>query len=81
MNLVGNAVKFTNAGSIELELQRDDTWVRVRVRDQGPGIPAHQLERIFEPFTQLSIADPQLPGGTGLGLAVTRMLAGSSGAA
>jgi signal transduction histidine kinase len=75
VNLLGNAVKFTDTGSIELDFECDDGWFTFRVRDHGPGIPADQLERIFEPFTQLGSNDAQLPAGTGLGLPVSRMLA------
>jgi signal transduction histidine kinase len=75
VNLLGNAVKFTNGDSIEMGFQCDDGWFTFRVSDHGPGIPADQLEHIFEPFTQLGSNDPQLPAGTGLGLPVSRMLA------
>jgi signal transduction histidine kinase len=75
VNLLGNAVKFTNGTSVDLGYRCDHGWVTFHVRDHGPGIPADQLERIFEPFTQLGGNNAQLPAGTGLGLPVSRMLA------
>jgi PAS domain S-box-containing protein len=75
-NLLGNAVKFTEAGTVRVEVSRaaDDT-AEVTVRDTGPGIPAHQLDLIFEPFTQGDQSNTREKGGTGLGLAVSRRLA------
>jgi PAS domain S-box-containing protein len=75
LNLVGNAVKFTDSGEVELSTERSAEWVVFRVRDTGPGIPSDQLERIFEPFTQLDQSHTRIKGGTGLGLTVSRKLA------
>jgi signal transduction histidine kinase len=75
VNLVGNAVKFTTGAEVDIELVRDDRWVTFRVTDSGPGIAADELERIFEPFTQLDGTEGRRPSGTGLGLPVSRMLA------
>jgi signal transduction histidine kinase len=75
VNIIGNAVKFTSGNAIEVTADTDGDRVAFHVRDHGPGIPGDQLERIFEPFTQLAAAHPQLPAGTGLGLPVSRMLA------
>jgi PAS domain S-box-containing protein len=76
MNLVGNAVKFTDHGEVNVLLEaRDGGTVTIRVRDTGPGIPSDQLERIFEPFTQCDQGLTREKGGAGLGLAVSRRLA------
>jgi PAS domain S-box-containing protein len=73
MNLVGNAIKFTpEGGRIELTARQLDHQVRIEVRDNGPGIPPEQQQRIFEAFVRLA----QTGGaeGTGLGLAITARL-------
>jgi len=76
INLLGNAVKFTESGEIELELVGDGRSGCVfRVRDTGPGIAAADLEAIFEPFRQLDQSNTRQKGGTGLGLTVSRQLA------
>ncbi len=74
-NLLTNAAKFTPPGGrIEVLIQRQSERVRVRVRDNGPGIAADQLERIFEPFVQADRARDVLRGGLGLGLAIVSSL-------
>ena len=74
-NLVGNALKFTEVGAVEIELRRRDAWVEVEVRDTGPGIPPEDHERIFEAFWQAEETDTRSHGGTGLGLAISRRFA------
>ncbi len=73
-NLVGNAVKFTTEGSVELALSCTDNILCVSVRDTGPGIAADVQARIFEPFTQADASMARRHGGTGLGLAISRRL-------
>ena len=75
VNLLGNAVKFTDAGEVELRLGSVDGCATFQVRDTGPGVPPEHLERIFEPFTQVDQSVTRLKGGTGLGLAVSRRMA------
>jgi CheY-like chemotaxis protein len=71
INLVGNAVKFTDAGKVRLSIARiDDHSFRFEVIDTGSGIPAEARDKIFEPFTQGS--EGMKKGGTGLGLAISR---------
>ncbi len=76
MNLLGNAVKFTESGAVELELAEDaQGGCAFHVRDTGPGIAARDQELIFEPFRQLDQSSTRQQGGTGLGLTVSRQLA------
>src|SRR4029077_10975995 len=74
VNLVGNAVKFTAAGSVRLTLNRVGDLLRFEVRDTGIGITEKQMETVFEPFTQADGSHTRQFGGTGLGLAITRRL-------
>ena len=75
LNLVGNALKFTERGSVDLEVSRTGERARVEVRDTGRGIPGEKLEQIFEPFAQVEQGHTRIAGGTGLGLTVSRRLA------
>jgi signal transduction histidine kinase len=80
LNLLGNAVKFTpSGGRVGVEIDGDASRVAIRVRDTGPGIPADQLGRIFEPFVQLDRSLSSRHEGTGLGLAISRDLARGMG--
>lgn len=73
-NLVGNAVKFTESGSVVLGLSARDGVLVFEVTDSGPGIPPEVQARIFEPFTQADASMARRHGGTGLGLAICRRL-------
>lgn len=75
VNLLGNAVKFTDSGEIELRVWSESGKICFCVRDTGPGIPPDYLERIFEPFTQVEPANTGSKGGSGLGLPVSQRLA------
>jgi len=75
INLLSNAIKFTVRGQITLTVQRHSAQVEFKVEDTGIGIPADQLEQIFQPFTQLDHDLNRQYDGTGLGLALTRQLA------
>jgi len=75
-NLLGNAVKFTEKGTISLQAQlinQTNTHVRIHfsVQDTGIGIPEDQKEHIFEMFTQVDSSNTRLYGGTGLGLPIS----------
>jgi len=78
-NLLGNAVKFTERGSITITAEltsqtRDELKLRFTVRDTGIGIPASDRERLFETFTQADDSNTRKYGGTGLGLAISKQL-------
>jgi signal transduction histidine kinase len=72
VNLVGNAVKFTHHGEVEVTVTWDAGLHRVRVRDTGPGIPAQDQERIFEPFEQMEPVLNKHTRGIGLGLSIVK---------
>jgi signal transduction histidine kinase len=74
LNLVVNAVKFTDTGVVELTGRAIDGEVVFSVRDTGIGISAEHLERIFEPFWQVEQTTNRVASGSGLGLAVSRRL-------
>jgi signal transduction histidine kinase/CheY-like chemotaxis protein len=73
-NLIGNAVKFTEAGRVEVAVGSDDSHAHIRISDTGVGIDAHFLPRIFDEFRQESDGDARHHEGAGLGLAITRRL-------
>lgn len=75
LNLIGNAVKFTEAGHIQVSYRITRLEVRVSVTDSGIGISPLQLETIFHPFTQGEADTGRRFGGTGLGLSISRQLA------
>jgi signal transduction histidine kinase len=74
VNLIGNAVKFTAAGRVEVSAEVVDHQVEVRVEDTGPGIPEAQRQRIFDAFEQVDGSTERAYKGVGLGLAVSRRL-------
>ncbi|PVM92619.1 hypothetical protein DDF62_05705 [Caulobacter radicis] len=78
VNLLGNALKFTELGQVSLVIAARDGDLVMTVTDTGVGVPADQLERIFERFEQAPGAASRF-GGTGLGLAISRRLARQMG--
>ncbi|MFZ2960394.1 MAG: ATP-binding protein [Candidatus Ozemobacteraceae bacterium] len=75
VNLVGNASKFTSKGEVVLEIQSADEGMSFHVCDTGPGIPEAELEKVFEPFYQVSQGNTRRFGGVGLGLTIVKRLA------
>jgi len=89
MNLISNAIKYTDAGRIEVFAQPQDlpdgrVEIRFEVKDSGIGIAADKLEKVFDKFVQADTSTTRRYGGTGLGLAITRelveLMGGSIGA-
>ena len=78
MNLVGNAVKFTDAGGITIRLSMQQRsqgpYVLFEVEDTGPGIPESAIGQLFQRFTQADASIARKFGGTGLGLAISRLI-------
>ncbi|WOI57968.1 ATP-binding protein [Palleronia sp. LCG004] len=78
-NIVGNAVKFTDRGSVAIRMSWLEGECRIEIEDTGVGIAQDRLAAIFEPFTQGDAETTRLFGGTGLGLSISRMLARQMG--
>ncbi len=80
-NLVGNAIKFTNAGGVRIQVQisSETSKLTAQIIDTGVGIPKDNLSAIFDPFSQADGSVTRNFGGTGLGLAISRKLARALG--
>jgi signal transduction histidine kinase len=74
INLVNNALKFTEKGKITIRAVREDNNILISVKDTGIGIPPEHLEAIFSEFTQVDSSTTRKAGGTGLGLPISRKL-------
>ena len=74
LNLVGNAIKFTEVGEVEVEVKAIDSAFLVAVSDTGPGIAPSDQERIFQEFHQIDNTSARKKGGTGLGLSISKRI-------
>ena len=79
LNLLTNALKFTDSGSVKVDCSTTEQRVSIHVRDTGRGIPADRLAQIFEPFVQVGRNPDEARQGIGLGLAISRHLAQNMG--
>jgi len=79
-NVIGNGLKFTEAGGVRVTAVVEDVALAFRVEDTGIGIPPADRERIFEMFQQLDASDTRRYGGVGLGLYIVRRFADQLGA-
>lgn len=74
INLVNNAIKFTEHGKISIRAACEDNHVLISVKDTGIGIPHDHLDSVFQEFTQVDTSTTRKAGGTGLGLPISRRL-------
>ena len=74
LNLVGNAIKFTDAGEVAVRVKVRDAMFEVSVADTGPGIREEDRQKIFEEFQQVDSSSTKTKGGTGLGLAIAKRI-------
>jgi PAS domain S-box-containing protein len=86
LNVVGNAIKFTDKGTVEvvlrcsdLDLCKQHRYIEFWVKDSGRGLRPHEQDRIFKPFSQADVTTTRRYGGTGLGLALSQQLARALG--
>lgn len=78
-NIIGNAIKFTQHGTIEVKARFKNSYLEFFVKDSGIGLTLNQIERLFQPFMQADSSTTRKFGGTGLGLVLSRRLAQALG--
>ncbi|MGM8365683.1 ATP-binding protein [Virgibacillus sp. W0181] len=73
-NLVGNAIKYTDGGEVNVSAKKQENFLKIIVSDTGKGIPSDQMDTIFEPFHQGDSSTSREVGGSGIGLSITKRL-------
>jgi signal transduction histidine kinase len=76
-NLLDNAIKYGKSATAKID--DDDRRLEIRIQDEGPGIPASDIDRVFEPYYRLDASRSRDTGGTGLGLAIAKSIARAHG--
>ena len=79
VNLVENAIKYSNEGGVDLRLEDQGEYIRFDVTDTGIGIPEEHLPRLFERFYRVDKARSRASGGTGLGLSIVKHIVEAHG--
>jgi signal transduction histidine kinase len=74
INLVGNAIKFTDVGDVAIKVEANNGSFKILVRDTGPGISPADQSKLFQEFQQADNAITKKKGGTGLGLAISKRI-------
>jgi signal transduction histidine kinase len=74
LNLVGNAIKFTDTGEVAIKAEARNGSFHLSVRDTGPGISVADQEKLFQEFQQADNSITRKKGGTGLGLAISKRI-------
>ncbi|MBU1214940.1 MAG: HAMP domain-containing protein [Gammaproteobacteria bacterium] len=78
-NLLGNALRYSDGKPVQIEATRRDNQARIEIMDRGPGIPPHELEKVFRPFYRIESSRNADTGGSGLGLAIVQQLCTANG--
>jgi len=81
INLLNNAIKFTEHGTVKIDCQVREGWIETNVRDEGIGIKPEDLGRLFKPFQQIDTGLARRHEGTGLGLSICQRLVSAMGGA
>ncbi len=71
-NLISNAIKYSEKGTIEVAVKPYNEWVELKIKDEGVGISEEYLKHLFKPFSQEDVSYKRKFEGTGLGLAITK---------
>ena len=72
INIVDNAIKYTEKGSITIQIREEKSAVIIEINDTGIGIPKHHINRVFEQFYVVDASRSKKAGGTGLGLSIVK---------
>ncbi|MFH2134153.1 MAG: ATP-binding protein [Pseudomonadota bacterium] len=78
-NLLGNALRYSDGKPVQIEAMGNDNEVLIDILDRGPGIPAHEMEKVFRPFYRIESSRNADTGGSGLGLAIVQQLCAANG--